>query len=59
MRTVTYFLRYAAWQKESRRRQSEHAGKMAASGKRTAEGKNPNARPGPSESWLLQRTGSF
>lgn len=39
---VTYSPKYAAYQKEVRRRQVERAEKMVASGKRKAERKNPN-----------------
>ena len=39
---ITYSPRYAAYQKEIRRRQVERAEKMVASGKRKAERKNPN-----------------
>lgn len=39
---ITYSPKYAAYQKEIRRRQIERAEKMVASGKRKAERKNPN-----------------
>ncbi len=39
---ITYSPKYAAYQKEIRRRQVERAEKMVASGKRKAERKNPN-----------------
>ena len=39
---ITYSPKYAAYQKEIRRRQIERAEKMAASGKRKAERKKPN-----------------
>lgn len=39
---ITYSPKYAAYQKESRRRQVERAEKMIASGKRKAQRKNPN-----------------
>ena len=39
---ITYSPKYAAYQKEIRRRQIERAEKMVASGRRKAERKNPN-----------------
>ena len=39
---ITYSPKYAAYQKEIRRRQVERAEKMVAAGKRKAERKNPN-----------------
>ena len=39
---ITYSLKYAAYQKEIRRRQVERAEKMIASGKRKTQRKNPN-----------------
>ncbi len=39
---ITYSPKYAAYQREIRRRQVERAEKMVASGKRKAERKNPN-----------------
>ena len=39
---ITYSPKYAAYQKEIRRRQVERAEKMVASGKRKAQRKNPN-----------------
>ena len=39
---VTYSPKYAAYQKEIRRRQVERAEKMVAAGKRKAEHRNPN-----------------